>query len=615
MRIFLALLLLPIGLIGSPAPAQRPVEYEIGFPNAAHHEAEISVTFRDVAAGPLRVWMSRSSPGRYAIHEFAKNVYRVRAVDGQGRALSISRPDPYSWSVSGHDGTVRVSYTLFADRADGTYSGIDETHAHLNAPATYMWAEGQESRPIRVHFDRFDPTWFIATQLVPTADSTVFTAPHLQYFLDSPTEISAHELYGWVESSSGGTETIQIALHHTGSKAEAEDFVERARRVVREEIAVFGELPRYDFATYTFLADYLPWVSGDGMEHRNSTVIISTRPLSTGALGNLGTLAHEYFHSWNMERIRSQEIEPFDFTAANMSGDLWFGEGFTQYYTALPLKRAGELTLEQYAASIGGAINAVVNSPGRQLFTPVQMSQHAPFTDAATALDPTNFTNTFISYYTWGNVLGLGLDLSLREQFDRSLDDYMRAVWREFGRPQANQTPRRPYTIDDLRRVLGEVARDTAFANDYFRRFVQGHEVMNYAELLEPAGLLLRRANAGKAWAGPVGLRFDEGAAVVESGTRIGTPLYDAAVDRGDIIESVAGRTLASEADWEAVLTGHAPGATVPIRYTARGEARVGSLALIEDPTLEIVTFESVGRRVTPAIAHFREAWLGSHAD
>src|SRR5687768_7211798 len=172
----------------------RPIVYEISFPNAVHHEAEISVTFPNVPRRPLEVRMSRSSPGRYALHEFAKNVYSVKAVDSRGRPLDVRRPNPHQWDVHGHDGTVRITYTLFADR---TYAGIDLTHAHLNMPATFMWARGLDERPIRITFRAPDTRWRIATQLAPTADSATFTAPGLQYFLDSPTEISAHELFPW----------------------------------------------------------------------------------------------------------------------------------------------------------------------------------------------------------------------------------------------------------------------------------------------------------------------------------------------------------------------------------------------------------------------------------
>src|SRR5690606_33127320 len=118
-------------------------------------------------------------------------------------------------------------------------------------------------------------------------------------------------------------------------------YVDGARRIVDAAVDVWGVLPQFDYGRYTFLADYLPWTSGDGMEHRNSTVVSSSRPLSTGLMGNLGTVSHEFFHAWNVERLRPADLEPFDFTGADMSDNLWLAEGFTQYYGSLLLRRAG----------------------------------------------------------------------------------------------------------------------------------------------------------------------------------------------------------------------------------------------------------------------------------
>ena len=116
--------------------AQTVTKYEISFENAVHHEADISVTYTNLENKVLEVRMSRTSPGRYALHEFAKNVYGVKATDSEGNELEVTRPNPHQWNVSGHDGTVKFEYTLFANRGDGTYSQVDETHAHLNIPAT-----------------------------------------------------------------------------------------------------------------------------------------------------------------------------------------------------------------------------------------------------------------------------------------------------------------------------------------------------------------------------------------------------------------------------------------------------------------------------------------------
>jgi len=595
-------------LAAPAALAQRPIRYEISFPNAVHHEAEVTITFPDLPARPLEVRMSRSSPGRYALHEFAKNVYAVRAVDGRGRTLEVTRPDPYGWTVAGHDGTVAFSYTLFADRADGTYSGIDATHAHLNIPATFAWARGLEDRPITISFRPPEGSeWRIATQLAPTDDPHTFTAPDLQYFLDSPVEMSDHLVREWTVPSGGKRYTIRLALHHAGTEAEADAYVEMAKKVVAEQIAVFGELPDFEYGTYTFIADYLPWVAGDGMEHRNSTILTSTRPLATAALANLGTLAHEFFHVWNTERLRARSLEPFDFERANMSEALWLGEGFTNYYDDLTVHRAGIIDLDEYARSIGGVVDAIVNSPGRRFFSPIEMSMQAPFVDAATSVDPTNRANTFISYYTWGSGIGLGLDLTLRTRFRGvTLDDFMRELWRAHGKPE------RPYTMDDVVAALARVTKDRAFAEDFFRRYIAGREVVDYGALLAHAGLLLRKANPGKATIGAATIRYDDGQATIVSPTLIGTPLYDAGLDRGDRILRIAGRPVTSAQDLEAALAGRKPGESVAIEFEQRGRTRTATLTLAEDPRLEIVTFERAGRPVTSEIRKFREAWLGS---
>ena len=192
---------------------------------------------------------------------------------------------------------------------------------------------------------------------------------------------------------------MRIALHHNGTEEEFTAYAALAKAVTYEEKAVYGELPAYDVGRYTFIADYLPYVNGDGMEHRNSTIIMSTRPLKTNFLNQIGALAHEYFHSWNVKRIRPKSLEPFNFEEANMSGELWFAEGFTNYYGTLVLRRTGIISLDRYAKNISGALDYVINAPGRKIFNPVEMSEQAPFVDAAQSVDEQNKRNTFISYY------------------------------------------------------------------------------------------------------------------------------------------------------------------------------------------------------------------------
>ena len=599
-----------------PGPAQETgageeIRYTVSFPNAVHHEAEIRVVFPDLGSAPLELRMSRTSPGRYALHEFAKNVYDVRIEGADGSTLGADRPDLHQWTVSDHGGRVTVRYTLFADRIDGTYAAVDPEGAMLNIPASMMWARGMEDRPIRITFEPPEGSnWSAATQLVPTDDPLTFTSPDYAYFLDSPTLLADLSVREWTVESNGTPYRIRFALHHAGSEGDVDTYVEMVERVVEQELAVFGELPEFDYGTYTFIAAYLPWAAGDGMEHRNSTVLSRRGNLPEVAISALGTVAHEFFHAWNIERIRPATLEPFDFEAANVSRELWFGEGFTSYYDDLAMMRAGVIDLASFASRMGGLVNTVTVSPGRRYFSPIEMSMQAPFVDAAVSVDPQNRANTFISYYTWGAAIALGLDLAVRERFpDRTLDDFMRAMWERHGKPFV------PYDVQDLETVLGETVGDGAFARDFFDRFIRGIErspavqIPDYASLLAQAGLVVRPRSTEPGMGG-ARLEYGPDGAVVSSSVLVGSPLYDAGVERGDRIVSVNGLRLSGPGALQTAVRGLEAGDAVDIELVTRGGSRVGEVVLAPDPAVEVVTFEDVGQAVTSEIEAFRRSWL-----
>ncbi|WP_078062817.1 M61 family metallopeptidase [Solirubrum puertoriconensis] len=613
-----------VGISQNTAPRtaapEAPVQYSIQFPNAVHHEAQVVATFQKVPAGrPLQVRMARSSPGRYALHEFAKNVYNVRATDGQGKPLPTRHSDPYGWEVTpGPDGTVRFSYTLYGDRTDGTYAGIDAQHAHLNIPATFAYARGLEQRPVYVNFEQLPADWKVATQLQEVNENGQkvpgrYFAPHLQYFMDSPTSLGAQKTRAWQVNG----QQIEMQVLHAGSDADLDRYADLTKNVVREAQAVFGELPTFDFGRYTFVANYLPQVSGDGMEHRNSTSVTSSRPLGgPGMLDNLGTVSHEFVHSWNVERIRPSDLEPFDFDRANMSDMLWFAEGFTQYYGELLLRRSGAYTTDaQYAQE---ALTGLINSmevPGAKRYGAIYMSQQAPFVDAAKSIDPSNRANTYQSYYYVGGANALALDLLLRQKYRTDLDTYMRAVWQQHGKPQKNHAPERPYTVPDLQRILGEVSKDTAFAGQFFRQHIYNATPHDYAALLAPAGVVVRQAKPNVAALGMPGqIDFVNGRCLITYNTLVGTPLYQAGLDRDDELLKLDGKLLKDEKALAAILKKHEPTDTVPLEYRSRGQVRTAQIALAADPTLEVVPAEQAGQQPTPEQLAFRKAWLGSKA-
>ncbi|MBV8895304.1 MAG: M61 family metallopeptidase [Acidobacteriaceae bacterium] len=584
----------------------QSVRYQLSFPNAVHHEAEVRATFSGVRSPVLEIVMSRSSPGRYALHEFAKNIYNVRATDEHGRPLDISRPSPYGWNIAGHKGTVVFAYTLFGDRADGTYAAIDETHAHLNMPAALAWAHGFENAPVTLHFDLPESSnWKIATQLIPHPDGD-WSAPDLEWLMDSPVEISNHVVPEWrVENA-----TFRLSLHHQGSDADAADYAKMCEAVVLEEEGVFGGFPKYDSGTYTFLVDYLPYVSGDGMEHRDSTVITGKGNLHDSAPFLIGAVSHEFFHSWNVKRIRPKSLEPFDFERADMSGELWFAEGFTNYYGMLVLKRAGIWSMDQFVGAMNGALNEVLTAPGRKEFDVVDMSRLAPFVDAATSIDPTNQGNNFISYYIYGQALAFGIDLMIREQFPgKSLDDWMRTMWREH--PDIDK----PYTLADLERSLAETVGSADFAAQIFDRHIVGKEPLPYDKSVLSAGLMLKKSHPGQAWIGPArGLTFSDKSAELTAYSQRDSPLYNAGLDKGDRILDWDGKSFKSTADFNDWLTKHKRGDTIVLNVVRRdGPSRI-HLTLMEDPALQLVTVEQAGHVLTPEISSFRASWLGSKA-
>lgn len=573
--------------------------YSISFENAVHHEANVSATFPDIASDTLTLRMSRTSPGRYALHEFAKNVYNFKAKDNKGNSLQVSRTNPYEWKVSGHDGTIVISYTLFANRGDGTYSQIDESHAHLNIPATFMYAPILNERKIEVDFKtRDDLNWKIATQL-PHVKDNIYSAQNLYYFMDSPTELSNHKTR---EFNVDG-QKIKLALHDPGTEEEADTYFEKIKKVVLEEKEVFGALPSFDYGSYTFLACYVPNASGDGMEHRNSTILTSTRTLANGGLeGNIGTVSHEFFHSWNVERIRPKSLEPFNFEKANMSGELWFAEGFTSYYTNLILCRAGLITPEKYVEGLTGTFNYVWNSPARQFFNPIEMSYQAPFVDASTSVDPVNRENTFISYYSYGSVLGLALDLSLREK-DLNLDDFIKLVWNTYGKTENS------YSIENLNETLNIYAGDT-FGNNFFNRFIHKSEMPSYTDLFKTVGVSLSQ-NTEAAYAGAAVSITDDLIGKIQSNTRIGSPAYIAGLDKDDIITSINNKPFPNGIQFNTFIKDEfKPKDTLSITFLREGIERKTEVTLTSDPNYAINLIEKNDKTPSKKVLKARQAWL-----
>jgi predicted metalloprotease with PDZ domain len=486
-------------------------------------------------------------------------------------------------------------------------------------PAAFMWAPSEEDRPIKFEFNDLDKYgWKVATQLKRDGDN-VYSAPNMQYMMDSPTELSDYKVTSWdVVNTDAKKEKINLAIHSVDAQPVIDNFGKMIQKMVLEEKAVFGELPTYDYGEYTFLDDVYPTVSGDGMEHRNSTCIVQPADKVEGFESRLiGTFSHEYFHSWNVKRIRPKSLEPLNFQHADMSGELWFAEGFTQYYGELVLERAGFRTIDEYTKTLTGLINSVLNTPAAAKYSPEQMSRYSVFADAGVSIDPNNDNNVFTSYYYYGGATALALDLRLRSEFNLTLDDYMREVWLNRGKVM------KPYTIPDLQSDLARITKDKnpKFAADFFKKYIYSAEKNDYATLLAKAGLILRKTQAGKAWAGSLsggGRRGRSGQALttgsdgvsILTSTVMGTPVYKAGLDAGDVILKVDGANLKDEQAFYDLIATKNIGDKIAVSYKNRTGDHNATVILEENPTLEVVTFEKAGKELSKDQQTFRDSWL-----
>ena len=580
--------------------SQSNIQYEITFKNAVHHEAEISVQYRNVEADTLSVRMSRTSPGRYAIHEFAKNIYGFKAMDEGGNELKVTRPNPFQWDISGHQGIVKIEYTLFANHGDGTYSQVDETHAHLNIPATFMFAPAYRKNPVQIKIHpRKDLNWKVATQLKPLTENEYY-APDLDYFMDSPIEISDHQLRSFKISTKDKDYDIKFVLHQIQGYDGFDAYFEKVKKIVKSEIEVFGTLPDFDFGSYTFLACYAAHVDGDGMEHRNSTVLTDLNPLNKGGIEeNIATVAHEFFHAWNVERIRPASLEPFDYTDANMSGELWFAVGFTSYYTNLTLCRAGLLSAEAYAAGLSGVLNSVWQSPARIYFNPVEMSYQAPFVDAATSIDQVNRENTFISYYSYGNVLGLALDLSLRNlEGNKTLDGFMKLIWEAYG---ANEIP---YTLKNLENELAAYVNDS-FSEQFFNRYIYGSDMPDYGSLLASVGIEFSDQYDDRPAFG-ASIQNQKNKWLISSNPLKNSSLYNGGFSKGDEIISIDGKLTNNKIRPHEFLNAYKTGDTVIVVFNRFENQHEAEITFVRDPAFKT----SLMKETSKDVRQRQNSWL-----
>ncbi|MGQ0536075.1 MAG: M61 family metallopeptidase [Methanobacteriota archaeon] len=463
-----------------PRRAPPKVSYALSMPKPHTHDFAVEMRIAwGGGQGPehadlvMPVW----TPGSYLVRDFARHVRDFDARGPDGRALNWEKVDKTTWCVEvGGRAEIVVRYTVYANELTVDTSHLDADHGYVNGAAVFLYVDGLKAIPHDLRI-RPPPGWHVTTGLSPRGANR-YTAPDYDVLVDCPIEIGTHRVHRF--RVRGVEHRVAIWGH---GNVDARRFVGDLARIVRATAAIFGDLP---YEHYTFIV-HLTEKGGGGLEHENSTTLNVRRwsfePRKTYEKV-LSLAAHEFFHTWNVKRIRPTPLGPFDYKKEVHTRLLWAMEGFTDYYDQQVLRRAGLITPRTWRENLAERVKLLEEIPGRL----VQSLDAASFDTWIKFYKPDESSvNTAISYYLKGEVVGCLLDLEIRRRTRgrRSLDDVLKLLYRRYGKKGVG-FPEAAYAA-----TVAEVAG--APLTDFFKRYVAGTEELPYDRFFRAAGLRMVR--------------------------------------------------------------------------------------------------------------------------
>ena len=555
-----------IAVLFSVAAAQEPplrsISYQLSMSRPMSHLFEVQIIVEvpeQLKDKPLQFQMPKWSPGRYAVFDFAKNVQEFRA------NAPVTRIDAHTWSVAPQGKTsITVSYKVFGNDLSGTFSQLDNRHANYNGGSIFMYVVDHKPDPVKLTIQA-PAGWRIVNGRTDRPGQTEWRFPNWDVMIDTPTEIAPD----WTQDDfKADGKKYHVVVHSFGPEGgRRAALVKDIEKVVRAEVAMWGPP---EFEEYTFLIHFAADDhSGDGMEHLTSTQIIQP-----GALGEpgvyqrtLGTVSHEFFHVWNVKRLRPLELGPWDFSRPLVTRGLWVAEGFTNYYGHLMLRRAALIDDREFLKGEAETIKRIESASGSRLMSAEESSLSAPFLDDAPHAQVVNLQNTAISYYPKGELIGMVMDLLVRGRTKgkASLDDIMRDMYEEFYLKSPNSSyylRGRGYQTEDLERIA---SRRAGFdLSDFFKRHVRDVEVLPYDEAFAYVGLRLVKTQSEEPFDAGLSLQFENPREPVIENVRNNSPAEDAGLQTNDKIVSLDGKEVTKDS-WQRILARFKPGDSVPV--------------------------------------------------
>jgi predicted metalloprotease with PDZ domain len=453
------------------APAQATIEYRVSLARRSDNLVHVTMTVPEVT-GELVVQMPAWN-ALYQIRDFAHHVREVRARDAAGAPLTVAKSDKLSWNVNA-SGAVTLDYSAHWDEPGPFAAQVDHTHAFLNLAMVLFYVPLRRGEDVAISFSDFPADWKIAVALAAGSSPGTFRAASYDALVDAPVEISRFEEFGFTAADA----KVRVVVHGPDWKRAA--LEEKLRRIVTYQVGLMRDVP---FAEFLFIYHFGAGSGGGGMEHANSTAIFAGSDATVEGLS-----AHEFFHLWNVKRIRPQSLEPVDYTRENWTRALWFAEGVTSTYADFTLLRSGLWSREQYYASLAGEIGTLESRPAARWQSVEQASLDAWHEKYALYRRP----ESSISYYNKGQILGVLMDLLIRDATDnrRSLDDVLRHLNQEYARQG------RFYDDSSGIQQAVETVAGASF-EEFFTRYVAGADPLPYEKTFALAGLELRPRGEG----------------------------------------------------------------------------------------------------------------------
>lgn len=615
-----ALLMLPLSSRVTAAQTQpfRSITYRLSMSKPVSHLFEVSIELElpeNFNGQSVSFQMAKWSPGRYSVFDFAKNVQEVRALSGicppkaqcKMAPRPVTRIDDQTWSVTTlGSSSLTFSYKVFGNDLSGTFSQLDERHANYNGGSIYMYVVDHKPDAVKLVIDP-PAGWKIINGRTERPGQTEWNFSNWDLLIDTPTEIAPD----WtVDNFEVEGKRYHVMVHSFGPEGgKRQALVKDIEKVVRAQHAMWGPP---EFAEYTFMIHFAADdESGDGMEHLTSTQIIEPGALSDPGMYDaaLGTVSHEFFHVWNVKRLRPFELGPWDFTRPVSTRGLFVAEGFTNFYGHLMLRRAGIWDDDTFLERQSQTITGIESAPGTRLMSAEESSLSAPFIDGAPHEQKTNLANTAISYYPKGELIAMVLDLLVRGRTGgkHSLDDVMRAMYEEFYLKSSNNSyylRGHGYQPEDLQRVGSQVSGVTL--DDFFTRYVRGTETLPYEEAFAFVGLRVTKKPRKDPFNAGLSVSFEERTAFIET-VRGDSPAETAGLQSGDEIVEVGGRGVVKD-NWPATLSRYKVGQSIPITVKRHRRTIKTNLVLGEVERFDYKIEELPG--ATSEQKSLRAAWL-----